>query len=43
MLRKQAKVLRQEEKAYFDEKREKNMLVPLLPASIEDALAAEQV
>lgn len=43
MLRKQARVLREEEKAYFDEKRAKNLSIPLLPASVEDDLMADQV
>jgi hypothetical protein len=43
MLRKQARVLREEEKEYFDEKRAKNLSIPLLPACIEDELMANQV
>lgn len=43
MLRKHAKTLRLKEQAYFREKAEKNLMIPLLPPSGEDAVKAERV
>ena len=42
-LRKHAKALRDDEKAYFKEKAEKNMQIPLLPETLADNLKADSV
>jgi coiled-coil domain-containing protein 130 len=42
-LRKQARGMREEEQAYFQEKRERNLSIPLLAATEEDVVIAEGV
>ena len=42
-LRKKARIMREEEQAYFAEKAEKNLGIPLLPASKEDLFKADMV
>jgi hypothetical protein len=43
LLRKHARVLREEEKEYFAEKASKNLQIPLLPEAIEDMVQAEGI